>query len=85
MLKEEYGQEKAVLAAHNREIIDIQVIKVTKYSKIKQFYETLRKNYEALRAMNDHTKDEGLVLSTLAKQSLREMINVEKPGDPMPF
>ncbi len=67
LLKEEYGQEKTVLAAHTREIIDLQVIKVTKYSKIKQFYETLRINYEALRAMNGHTRVEGLVLSTLAK------------------
>ena len=34
---------------------------------IKEFYETLRTNYEALRAMKGHKKVEGLVLSTFEK------------------
>ena len=39
----------------------------TRYLPIKEFYETLRTNNEALRAMKGHQKAEGLVLSTLEK------------------
>ena len=49
ILKEEHGQEKTVLAAHTREIIELQAVKGIKYSKIKEFYDILRINHEALR------------------------------------
>ena len=67
LLKDEYGQEKTVIAAHTKEIIDLLTIKGVRYYEIKQLYETLCINYEALRAMKSHTKVEGLVLPTLAK------------------
>ena len=37
------------------------------FSIVNIFYETLRTNYEALRAMRGHERVEGLVLSTLEK------------------
>ena len=67
LLKDEYGQEKTLIAAHTKEIIDLLTIKGVRYSKIKQFYETLCINYEALNAMEGKTKVEGLVLPKLAK------------------
>ena len=67
LLKDEYGQERTVITAHTKEIIDLLAVKGVRYAKIRQFYDTLCINYEALRAMKDHTKVEGLVLPTLAK------------------
>eukprot|EP00795_Rhopilema_esculentum_P012568 gene12568-3267_t len=67
LLKGEYGQEKTVLAAHTREIIELQAVKGIKYFRIKEFYDILRINYEALKAMGGHIQVEGLVLSTLSK------------------
>ena len=67
ILKEEYGQERLVLASHTREIINLPYLKGSRYLPIKEFYETLRTNYEALRAMRGHERVEGLVLSTLEK------------------
>ena len=69
LLREEYGQDKTVLAAHTKEIINLQSVKGTRYSSVKEFYETLLINFEALRAMDGHGKVEGLVLSTLDKLS----------------
>ena len=67
LLKEEYGQDRTVLASHTREIINLPLVRSTRYLPIKEFYETLRTNYEVLRAMKGHQKVEGLVLSTLEK------------------
>ena len=67
LLKEEYSQDRTVLASHTREIINLPVVRSARCLPIKEFYETLRTNYEALRAMKGHQKVEGLVLSTLEK------------------
>ena len=67
ILKEEYGQERVVLSSHAREIINLSYLKGSRYVSIKEFYETLGTNYEALRAMRGHERVEGLVLSTLEK------------------
>ena len=68
ILKEEdRQQERVVLGPHTREIINLPYLKGSRYLTIKEFYETLRTNYEALRAMRGHERVEGLVLSTLEK------------------
>ena len=67
MLKKEFGQEQAVIASHTKEIIEMGVVLGTKYGKVKDFYDTLAINYEALRAMGAHKKVEGLVISSLEK------------------
>ena len=67
LLRKEFGQNQAVIAAHTKEIIEMGVVHGTKYSRIKEFYDMLSINYEALRAMDAHKKVEGLVLSTLEK------------------
>ena len=69
LLREEYGQDKTVLAAHTKEIINLQSVRGTRYLSVKEFYETLLINFEALRAMDGDGKVEGLVLSTLDKLS----------------
>ena len=40
ILKEEYGQERVVLASHTREIINLPYLKGSRYLPIKEFYET---------------------------------------------
>ena len=67
ILKEEYGQERVVLASHTREISTVPYLKGSRYFPSTEFYETLRTKYEALRAMRGHERVEGLVLSTLEK------------------
>ena len=67
LLKKEFGQEQAVIAAHTKEIIEMGVVLGTKYGRVKEFYDTLAINYEALRAMGAHKKVEGLFLSNLEK------------------
>ena len=65
LLKGEYGEDRTVLASRTREIINLPVVRSTRYLPIKEFYETLRTNYEVLRAMKGHQKVDGLVSSTL--------------------
>ena len=67
ILTEQFGQDKSVTAAHTKEIIDLSTAYGTRYSKVKEFYDKLAVNYEALRAMKARTKVEGLVLATLEK------------------
>ena len=67
LLRKEFGQEQAVIASHTKEIIEMGVVLGTKYSRVKDFYDTLAVNYEALRAMGAHRKVEGLVISSLEK------------------
>ena len=69
LLREEYGQGKTVLAAHTKEIINLESVKGTRYLSVKGFYETLLINFQALRAMDGHGKEEGVVFSTLDKLS----------------
>jgi len=58
LLRDEYGQEKTVSSAHTNGI-DLLAVKGVRYAKIRQCYDTLRINYEALRATRGHTKVEG--------------------------
>ena len=38
-----------------------------KYTKVRDFYDQLTRNYEALKVMKSATKAEGLVIETLDK------------------
>ena len=55
-----------MIASHTK-IIEMGVVLVTKYSRVKDFYDTLIVNYEALRAMGANRKVEGLVIASLEK------------------
>ena len=54
LLKEEYDQDRTVSASHIWEIINLPAVRSTRHLPIKEFYETLRTNYEALRATKEH-------------------------------
>ena len=45
--KEQFGQDKSVIAAHTKEIIDLSTVYGTRYSKVKEFYDKLAVSYEA--------------------------------------
>ena len=44
LLRDEYGQERTVIAAHAKDIIDLLAVKGARYAKIRQFYDTLSIN-----------------------------------------
>ena len=67
LLQEEYGREQSVIAAHTSEILKLPAIYGTKYYKIRDFYDQLTRNYEALKALKSETKVEGIVIETLDK------------------
>ena len=48
LLQEEYGRGQSFIAAHTSEILKLPVIYGTKYSKVRDFYDQLTPNYEAL-------------------------------------
>ena len=66
-LQEEYGREQSVIAAYTSEILKLPVIYGTKYCKVRDFYDQLTCNYEALKALKSETKIEGIVIETLDK------------------
>ena len=48
LLKDVYGQERTAIATYTKEIIDLLALKGVRYAGIRQFYDTLCINYEAL-------------------------------------
>ena len=46
LLRDECGQERTVIAAHTKQIIDLLAVKGVRYAKIRQFYDTSCINYE---------------------------------------
>ena len=66
-LKTEYGQSKTVIAAHMEEIINLPVIRGSNYERIREFYEKLSKNFDALQTLGEGEMLKGFVLSTLNK------------------
>ena len=42
LLKEEYGQDQSVIAAHTTEIVRLPILYGTKYSKKREFYDNFR-------------------------------------------
>ena len=68
LLKEKYGQDQSVIAAHTTEIIRLPILYGTKYSKkVREFYDKLSIDYEALKTMKSESKVQGLVIETLDK------------------
>ena len=66
-LKSEYGQRKLVVNAHVEEIVNLPVIKGSNYLRIKEFYESVSRNYDALLTMSEADMLRGFVMSTLNK------------------
>ena len=66
-LKSEYGQSKLVVNAHVEEIVNLPVIKGSNYLRIKEFYESVSRNYDALLTMSEADMLRGFVMSTLNK------------------
>ena len=66
-LKSEYGKNKLVVNAHVEEIVNLPVIKGSNYLKIREFYESVSRNYDALLTMGEADMLRGHVMSTLNK------------------
>ena len=66
-LKKEYGQTKLVINAHVEEIVNLPVVKGYNYVKIRDFYETLSKNYDVLFTLGEADMLKGFVMTTMNK------------------
>ena len=66
-LQKEYGQTKLVVNAHMDEIIYVTPVKGNSYDKIRDFYERLSKNFDALQTLEEEYMLRGFVMTTLKK------------------
>ena len=66
-LQKKYGQTKLVVNAHMDEIINLTPVKGTSYDKVKDFYESLSKNSDALQTLGEENMLRGFVMTTLKK------------------
>ena len=66
-LEKEFGQTKLVVNAHMDEIINLPVIKGTNYDRVKEFYESLSKNHDALQTLGEAEMLRGFVMTTIKK------------------
>ncbi len=66
-LKKEYGQTKLVVNAHIDEIVNLPVVKGYSYTNIREFYESLSRNYDALLTLGEATMLKGFVMTTVNK------------------
>ncbi|KAL9977022.1 hypothetical protein ACROYT_G014383 [Oculina patagonica] len=66
-LRTEFGQSKTVFAAHMEEIINLPVTRGSNYERVREFYEKLSKNFDALQTLGEGEMLKGFVLSTLNK------------------
>ena len=66
-LEKEFGQTKLVVNAHMEEIINLPVIKGTNYDRVKEFYESLSKNHDALQTLGEAEMLRGFVVTTIKK------------------
>jgi len=66
-LQKEYKQTKLVVNAHMDEIINLMPVKGTSYDKVKDFYERLSKNLDALQTLGEEDMLRGFVMTTLKK------------------
>ena len=65
--QKECGQTKLVVNAHMDEIINLMPVKGTSYDKVKDFYERLSKNFDALQTLAEEDMLRGFVMMTLRK------------------
>ncbi|XP_068757472.1 uncharacterized protein [Montipora capricornis] len=66
-LKTEFGQSKTVVAAHVEEIINLPMTRGSNYERMREFYEKLSKNFDALQTLGEGEMLKGFVLSTINK------------------
>jgi len=66
-LRTEFGQSKTVVTAHMEEIINLPVTRGLNYERVREFYERLSKNFDALQTLGEGEMLKGFVLSTLNK------------------
>ena len=52
-LQKEYGQTKLVVNDHMNEIINLTPVKGNSYDKVRDVYETLSKNFDALQTLGE--------------------------------
>ena len=53
----QYGRTKLVVNAHIDEVVNLVTVKGSSYERILGFYESLRKYYDALRTLGEHTRE----------------------------
>ena len=66
-LQSEYGHTKLVSAAHMDELIHLTPVRGTSYEKVREFYEKLTRNYDALKSLGEGDTLKALVISTINK------------------
>ena len=66
-LKTEYGHAKIFIAAHMDEIISLPVVRGTSYVKVREFYEKLSNNYDALQTLGEGECLKSFMTSTINK------------------
>ena len=66
-LQKEYGQTKLVVNAHMDEIINLRTVKGNSYDKVRDFFERLSKNFDALQTLGKEDMLRGFVMTTLKK------------------
>ena len=66
-LQKEYGQTKLVVNTHMDEIIYLTPVKGNSFENVREFYEVLSKNYDALQTLGEADMLRGFVMMTLKK------------------
>ena len=66
-LQSEYGHANLVSAAHIDELINLDPVRGTNYEKVREFYEKLTKNFDALQSLGETSTLKALVISTINK------------------
>ena len=66
-LQKEYGQTKLVVNAHMDEIINLTPVKGNIFDKVRDFYESLSKNYDGLQTLGEADMLKGFVMTTIRK------------------
>ena len=66
-LQKEYRQTKLVVNANMDKIINLTLVKGNSFEKVREFYEVLSKNYNALQTLGEADTLRGFVMTTLKK------------------
>ena len=66
-LQKEYRQTKLVVNANMDKIISLKLVKGNSFEKVREFYEVLSKNYNALQTLGEADTLRGFVMTTLKK------------------
>lgn len=66
-LQSEYGHAKLVSAAHMDQLINLALVRGTSYEKVRDFYEKLTKNFDALVSLGEGDTLRALVIPTINK------------------